>query len=615
MSAFDSPRLQRRAAAFRWVLALIFGVLGGAFFRTQVLQHERYRLRSESNRLRALPLAAPRGVVLDRNGLVIADNVPGYAVKLLAPGTDSLRAVLGRMGRLVRLDSADVEQVVRRFRAGPYQPALVFNSMSFDVISRLEEHRVELPGLVIQTEPRRFYPAGRAVAHVIGYVGEVSESDLERGRYPGAKLGTIVGREGLEQQYDTVLRGREGLRYIEVNARGAMVRDEVSAPSIRPDQGRPLRTTIDLPLQLYMDSLFADSLAQFHGAMVAMTPRGEILALYSAPSFDPNDFVGGIAAERYRTLTAPEAGLPLFNRAIKGAYPPASAFKLATAAMALRRGLISFSSRMDQPCRGGYRFGSRVFKCWKKEGHGSLDLIGAITASCDVYFYQLGLRLGVTGMLEEGGRLGFHDRSGIDLGSETRSFYPPDRGYYDRTYGPRGWTNAVTLNLAIGQGENNQTLINMMKFYQGLAGDGKAFAPHLVVPAANGEPPRDLGLTPAQLAGLRQAMIFVVAHGTAAASRGRDLNVAGKTGTAQNSHGPDHGWFIGFAPAEDPQIIVGSILERALHGSSVAPWVVRVIRRYLEGAGEDPGAEVELLVPADTAPRAEVIHPDTGRRR
>jgi len=602
MNGGTSFRVRDRADQFRWVLVLAFLVLVGAFFRTQVLQQEKYRLRSESNRLRAIPLAAPRGALLDRNGLVIADNMPGYTVKLLAPSEDSLRAVLARLDAVVPLDSAPVEQVVRRWRSARYQPALVFNSQSFETIARLEEHRPSLPGLVIQTEPRRLYPAGRAVAHIVGYVGEVSDDDLEKRRFPGARLGTIVGKEGLEQQYDSVLRGREGIKYIEVNARGAMVREEVSSPSIGAEAGRPLKTTIDLPLQQYVDSLWGDSIP-YRGALVAMNPKGEILALYSWPSFDPNDFVGGISGQLYRDLTADSAGLPLYNRAIKGAYPPASPFKLATAAMALRRGLVTFSTHMDQPCRGGLRFGNRVFKCWKKEGHGSLDLTGAITASCDVYFYQLGLKLGLDNMLQDGVALGFRDRSGIDLGAESRSFYPRARSYYDSTYGPRGWTNAVTLNLAIGQGENSQTLINMMKFYQALAGDGNTVAPHLVsVP--KGVQSRSLGLDPAQLTGLRDAMIAVVQHGTAAASHGRDLNVAGKTGTAQNPHGADHGWFIGFAPADDPEIIVGSIMEKALHGSSVAPWVVRVIRRYLAGEGKRTDTPIQIVVPEDSAPRA-----------
>jgi penicillin-binding protein 2 len=610
MSTQTQIRAREQADQFRWVLGLAFLILGVAFFRIQVLRVEEYRLRSESNRLRALPLAAPRGQIKDRNGLIVADNKPGYTVKLLAPSTDSLRAVLARLGQIVELDSSTVEQVVRRWRSARYQPALVFNSQSFEVISRLEEHRQLLPGLVIQTEPRRYYPGGGAVAHVVGYVGEVSEGDLERDRYPGARLGTIVGREGLEHQYDSVLRGREGVRYVEVNARGAMVREGDSTLAIEPAGGQPLAITIDLPLQLYIDSLWRDSLNRFKGAMVAMRPNGEILALYSWPTFDPNDFVGGIAPERYRELTSEGSGLPLYNRAIKGAYPPASPFKLATAAMALRRGLVNFSTHMDVPCNGGYRFGNRVFKCWKREGHGSLDLTAAIALSCDVYFYQLGLKLGLDNLLKDGVDFGFRERTGVDLLAETRSFFPPSREYYNKAYGPRGWTNAVTLNLSIGQGENSQTLINVMRFYQALAGDGVGHTPRLV--AGHDTDPQKLDLTPRQLAGLREAMRMVVQRGTAAASRGSDLDMAGKTGTAQNPHGDDHGWFIGFAPTTNPEIIVGAILEKALHGSSVAPWVARVIRRYLAGPATRTDAPLEIELPADSAPRPEVLPSDSA---
>ena len=615
-TAFQPQRLQRRAVALRWTLAAAFLVLLVAFFQAQVLGAERYRLRSKSNRLRAIPITAPRGAILDRNGLVVADNVPGFTVKLIASDEDSLRVVLARLAGIVALDTAEASQVVRRWRSARYQPALVFNSSSFEVISRLEEHRLELPGLLIQTEPRRFYPGGKAVAHITGYVGEVSEADLSRDRYPGARMGTIVGRDGLEAAYDSVLRGREGMQYVEVNARGAMVRQDESGLSLQAEAGRPLTSTLDLALQLYVDSLWTDSLSQFRGSLVAMTPKGEILALYSWPTFDPNDFVGGIDADRYRELMDTASGLPLLNRALRGAYPPASPFKLATAAMALRRGLVTFSTHMDQPCTGGLRFGNRVFKCWKKEGHGSLDLTGAIAASCDVYFYQLGLKLGIGNLLADGVEFGFREKAGIDLGHELRSFYPPSREYYDKAYGPRGWTNAVVLNLSIGQGENDQTLLNMTRFYAALAGDGVLRPPHLVAAAA-GAQPRSLGLTPGQLAGLRDAMIAVVMRGTAAASRGQDLNVAGKTGTAQNAHGADHGWFIGFAPSDNPAIVVGAIMEKALHGSSVAPYVVRVIRRYLAGTGRPDDTPIELVVPQDSAPRAEDVPADTsgtGRR-
>ncbi|NOT08775.1 MAG: penicillin-binding protein 2 [Gemmatimonadales bacterium] len=611
MSGISADRLRDRSTGAAGVLLLTFLILTGAFFRAQVLGYKDFRLQSEKNRLRQVPLLAPRGAIVDRNNLIIADNQPGYTVKLFAPSVDSMRAVLARLGTIVALDSGAVDIIIRRFRTAQYQPALVFTGADFGVVSRLEEHRYLLPGLVVQTEPRRIYRGGAAIAHLVGYVGEVSEEEIARGRYAGSRMGSIVGRDGLEQQYDSLLRGVDGVRYTEVDARGRMVREEVSSPSLAPIAGGAIKTTIDLPLQLYVDSLWRAGLADTRGAVVAMRPNGEILALYSAPSFDPNEFIGGIEAGTWQALNTAEAK-PLINRAIRGIYPPASPFKLATAIMGLKRGVVDFGTHMPEPCRGALRFGNRPFKCWKPEGHGSLDLTGAIAKSCDVYFYQLGLRLGLPNILEQGIALGFAERSGIDLGSEQRPIYPANTEYYNRRYGARGWTNAVTLNLAIGQGENSQTLINMMRFYTALAGDGNLVAPHLV--NALKAQPKPLGLTQAQLEGLRKAMFDVVASGTAAASGGRDLKVAGKTGTAQNSHGKDHGWFIGYAPAENPQVIVGSIMEFKEHGSAVAPWVVRVIRRYLTQL--DPSlAKLRVSVPiqADTIARTGDVFPDSIR--
>lgn len=613
MSQFDPYRLRARARAAHAVVGAIFLVLGAAFFRLQILQHDRYRLRSENNRLREVALAAARGAILDRHGAVIAENAPGYVVKLFAPSVDSLRAVLARFQRIVPLDTGTVRLVLARYRAVPYQPATVMASSSFETIARLEEHRMSLPGLVIQTEPRRRYPAGPAVGHVAGYVGEVTEGDLAANRFPGAVMGTLVGRSGIEAAYDSILRGRPGARFIEVNAQGRLVREEASTPPLRPTPGTAVTTTIDLALQTYVDSLWQATFPGLRGALVAMEPNGAVLAMYSAPSFDPNDFVGGISSARYAELTSESAGKPLLNRAIQGTYPPASPFKLAIAAMALRRGLVTMASHMEQPCTGGFRFGNRTFRCWKREGHGSLDLAGAITASCDVYFYQLGLRLGLGPLLEDGMAMGFHEPSGIDLGGEVESFFPPSTGYYDRWYGPRGWTRAVTLNLAIGQGEITQSLMNMMRFYQALATDGRAGPPYLVARRPSAQ--RHLDLSPRILLGLREAMKAVVARGTAAASKGLDLQVAGKTGTAQNPHGKDHGWFIGFAPADEPKILVGAIVEEGLHGSTVAPAVVKVIRRFLVPTEGDRGPEPRLLFPADSAPRSIFLDLDTLRRR
>ncbi|MHB1327639.1 MAG: penicillin-binding protein 2 [Gemmatimonadales bacterium] len=604
-SAFNPFRVRERSAIATWVLAVVFLLLVGAFFRAQVLSSEDFRRQSANNRLRRLTLASPRGIIFDRHGVPIAENAPGFTVRLVArtgsgqSPKDSLRAVVRRIGKLVPISDDLEAQVIRRYEIAPFQPALVFANASLETVAVLEEHRYLLPGLVVRTEPRRSYSGGAAVAHLVGYVTEASDDDLDKKRYPGAKAGTLVGKDGLEFRYDSIVRGIEGVSFVEVDARGRMVRDESQSPALKPVAGEPITTTIDLGLQVYTDSLWTAEWPDTRGALIAMQPNGEVLTLYSAPNFDPNEFISGVTSQRWASLNTDEAR-PLLNRAVRGTFPPGSPFKLVTAAVALKRGLVGFDSHMPQSCTGGLRFGNRVFHCWKRTGHGSLDLSGAIANSCNVYFYQLGLKIGLENLLSEVTEMGLGRPTGIDLASERTSIFPPSTAYYDRQYGARGWSQAVTLNLAIGQGENTQTLLSQVRFYAALAGDGAIPTPYIVTPPTGAQ--RSLGLSSEQLRGLRNAMQAVVDRGTAARSGGRDLRVGGKTGTAQNPHGDDHGWFVAFAPADDPKIVVGAIMEFARHGSAVAPFVVKVIRRYLESI--DPSlsdAEVRVTIQADSA--------------
>jgi len=322
--------------------------------------------------------------------------------------------------------------------------------------------------------------------------------------------------------------------------------------------------------------------------------------------------LGGMDIEDWNALRQ-ATDQPLFNRATQGLYPPASPWKLAVAASALKRGLVTLDTRMENPCTGGMMFGNRYFRCWLPSGHGNLTLREAIEHSCDVYFYQLGLRIGLDNLLQDGVQMGFTERSGIDLPDERTPIFPESRAYYDERYGPRGWTSAVTLNLAIGQGENSQSVSNMVRFYSKLASpDGRAPELRLVL---RGVTPREsLGLSQSDLQGLRESLVQVVATGTAAAASGANLEIAGKTGTAQNSHGLDHGWFVGFAPAGEPGIVVAAIIEQAEHGSTVAPLVNRVIARYLLG----PGARLpRFILPSDSAPQSQPLlpQPATEQRR
>jgi penicillin-binding protein 2 len=489
----------RRARVARGLLIGLFLLLGGAFFRAQVLENETYLLASESNRLREVPLPGARGIIYDRNGQIIAENLPGYSVSILSPTEDSLRSALRTLATVVDIDSAQQELAVRRFRRARTRPAVIFNDASFQIVSVLEERRAEFPGLIIQSSPKRYYPDGPAVAALVGYTGEISEADLAKERYESYKAGQQIGRAGLEAQYEELLRAREGQRFVEVDARNRVVRDNGVRPEVQPEAPPPLRTNIDIDLQRYAHEYYGDSL---RGAVVALDPKtGGVLALYSAPSYDVNRFIGGIPVSYFRQLNE-DKHTPMYNRAVAGTYAPASTWKLATAIIGMERGLVTMDTRMPQPCTGGYWMG-RVFKCWDKKGHGDITLAQAIAKSCDVYFYQLGLRIGLDSLLAGGVRLRFDRKSGVDLPFEVKSTWFANTKYFDEKYGPRGWNRSVLLSLSIGQADNAQTPINMAKFYTALATDGYAATPQIVA----SEPKREkiLNLTPEQLQGIKAA--------------------------------------------------------------------------------------------------------------
>lgn len=576
--------IQRRGRFAGALVTLSLLLLASGFFRAQVLESARYQLSSEKNRLREVPIPAARGMIYDRHGDVIAENVPGYAVSILAPGADSLRATLERLSTIIELAPGDIESAVRRLRRDPNRPTVVLADASFDQVSVLEEHRTEFPSLIIEATPKRRYPDGPTVSAFVGYTAEINESELNSAEYKNYKSGQQIGRSGLEQQYEKELRGTEGSRYVEVDARGRVVRDAGSRPDREATAAPSLQTNIDLDLQRFIASYLGDSLV---GGVVAIEPQtGAVLAIHSSPAYDPNRFIGGIPSGYYRELTS-DPRRPLYNKAMQGRYPPASTFKLATAAIALEAGLVDFDTRMQVPCTGGYTYGSRYFRCWDKKGHGAVTLSQAIAKSCDSYFYQLGLRMTLSKMLAGGVQLKFRDKSGIDLPNETTPQWPYAVEYFNKRYGAKGWTNAVTLNLSIGQGENTQTILNMARFYTALATDGSAARPEVV--KRNPERTKILNLTPAQLAGLRDAMADVVSgRGTAGSAAIQGVVLAGKTGTAQNETGKDHAWFVGFAPKDDPKIVVAVMLWQGEHGYAAARIASKVVEHYLKRPAIQP---------------------------
>jgi penicillin-binding protein 2 len=574
--SFHPNDVVRRGRAAAVIVCGVLIFLLSAFFRTQVLHNQQYSLQSEET----------RGPILDRNHKPIAENVVGYSVALLAQSEDSLRATLTQLRSTIQLTNKQFQDAINRFRRDRTRPAVIIQDASFDVVSVLEEHRIQFPSLIIQSAPKRIYPDGEAVGAFVGYISEINERELANLAGSGYKAGQLVGKSGLEKQYEAQLRGREGVQFVEVDARNRIVLNGRAREDVTPQEGPPLYTNIDLDLQEYIHQLFADTLA---GAVVAMVPQtGEVLALYSSPTIDPNRFVGGVSSSYYDSLNT-DPRQPLYNKALQGQYPPGSTFKLATTVIALQDSLINFSSHMPQTCTGFYYFGNRVWHCWRKEGHGSLDLMNAVAQSCDVFFYQLGQKITLSRLVAGGVGIGFDKRTGIDLPEESRPKFPtsyPD--YFNQKYGPRGWTpGEKELNLAIGQGENAQTVLNMARFYSALATDGSEPTPMI----RQGAPKRTkaISLAPDQLAQLRKAMMGVVSEGgTAAAAAIKGVKVAGKTGTAQTLKYDKNGkplyyaWFAGMAPADSPQIVVVVMVPNVVfEGATSAGLATKIIAHYL----------------------------------
>ena len=584
--SFHPNDVVRRGRAASVIVAGVIIFLLSAFFRTQVIRNEESLLQSEENRLRQIPTAAPRGRILDRNNRPIAENVVGYSVALLALNEDTLRATLDRLKTTIQLSGRQYQDALRRFRQNATRPTVIIQDASLDVVSVLEEHHMDFPSLIIQSAPKRIYPDGAAIEAFAGYVGEISESELNSLAGAGYKPGQIVGKQGLEKQYEQALRGREGVQFVEVDAHNRVVTNGRAREAVTPQEGPPLYTNIDLDLQEYIHTLFGDTLA---AAAVALVPQtGEVLALYSSPALDPNRWVGGVS-QSYLDSLRNDPRQPLYNKAIQATQPPGSTFKLATAVMALQDSVIDFNTRMPEPCRGFYYFGNRTWHCWQKEGHGSLTLSGAIARSCDVYFYQLGQKLTLSRLVAGGIDLGFDKRSGIDLPEDTKPRFPtsfPD--YFNQKYGPRNWTQGSTeLNMAIGQGENAQTVINMARFYSALANDGNEPTP--MIKRGTPKITKAFHLPTDQMMALRRAMMGVVQEGgTAAGAAISGVSVAGKTGTAQTLRKDKNGkdlywaWFAGMAPAQAPQIVVVVMVPNVtFEGATTAQFATKIISHFL----------------------------------
>ena len=571
-----------------FAVAVFFFLLSARLFSLQVIRREHYLALSEENRIRIVPIEPPRGLIYDRNGVLLVDNYPSYTISVIPHELANIDATLERLSSVIDVDGS---QIIERKRTEGlnFGPIKIKRDVTFEMVSYIEENRLNLPGVICQVEPKRHYIFGRTASHVLGYTGEISEKELRRFRDRGYLCGWAIGKDGVERSYEEDLKGQNGINYLEVDARGQEVGLLPGKNPIPPVPGKNLYLTIDIRLQGFAERFFQDDMS---GCVVALDPRtGEVLALVSKPEFDPNLFSSILTPEDWIAVnTNPQH--PLLNRAIGALYPPGSTLKIVTAAAGLETGAIHKHSRL-QPCTGEMKIGNRVFRCWIEEGHGALHVRGAITQSCDVFFYQLGLKVGLDTWSEYAKALGFGQLTGIDLEGEESGLVPSSE-YYNGRYGKGKWSPNLIVNLSIGQGEVLVTPLQLAVFAGLIGMEGTWYQPHIVkgvelqvadhVLKKNPVAKRVTGISKGTYTVLRNAMEDVVnsAWGTARGAAIEGVTVAGKTGTAQNPHGEDHAWFMCYAPATDPVIAVAVIVEHGGKGSLVAaPIGQRIIRAYL----------------------------------
>ncbi|MEO5511901.1 MAG: penicillin-binding protein 2 [Longimicrobiales bacterium] len=594
-----TPRAQRmrRSRGARAIVLLTILFLTGALARLQIVQGADRAIEARTNRMRPLAVPAPRGTVYDRHGQVIAENVPAYEIQVMPDEkstrnhtpSDSMMAQIDRLRPVLGLGDRQVKAAIRKWQATPNYPLMLMKDAPKKAVARLEERKYDFPAVILNEYAKRRYPAGSAVAHMIGYVNEIQPRDTVLPRFRGYEQGRWIGQAGFERQYEEILGGTPGKRFLEVDANGNIrnrLSDEESQPAI---PGRDMQLSLDLDLQKYVQELFETSpdLAGKNGAFVAIDPRdGGVLALYSHPSYDPNLFVGGIASKDYDELNNDPA-LPLNNK-VSGSgarQPPASTWKLMMAAMALDLGVIKPEEHMPIPCTGGMTYG-RYAKCWGV--HGYNNLVQGILNSCDVYFYQVGIRIGLGKFMEVGTRMGFAERTGLDLPAEQEPTFPKGFDWMIKHYGYRPNENEI-MTLSIGQGAVVMTPIKMAQMYVALARpDGVSFEPHLAV---FDEPPKvsfQLHVTDENLDYLRKGMRRVMGPGgTAQQSRLEGWDFYGKTGTAQSCQGcpasTDHAWFAGMGgpKGQHPEIVAVMFVKYGQHGWLPSGHVANAINFYL----------------------------------
>lgn len=597
--------LHRRLFILRVGLLLVVALLGLRLWHLQIREGPYYRDLSENNRTRLVLLEPARGLIYDRHGVLLANNVPSFSLYVTLEDVKDREILIQQLTELLGLDPALVRKKMAA-KGSKLIPRKIKDRMTLRDATLVESHRLDMPGVMIQVESQRNYPGGVTAAHLLGYVGEISADQLEKPEFLDLHQGSIVGQYGVEKSYDRHMRGMAGQKSVEVDALG---HEKKASVVERPQAGNDLYLTIDVRLQKVAEDLLGEE----QGAIVALDPNsGDILAMASRPGFDPNVLSRELTAKQWVEIVQDE-GRPLNNRASQGQYPPGSTFKIPMAVAALETKTMSPSSTVF--CNGGYQFGKRLYHDWKASGHGYIDLHNALVHSCDVYFYTIGQRMGIDVMAEFGKDFGLGKVTGVELPSE-RSGIMPSTAWKQKAKNEQ-WLPGETISAAIGQGYVTVTPLQMASLVGTVANDGVNYRPRLVqavmdrtsgnlqeLPAV---PRGKINAKPETFRVIKDALADVVAKGTATKAKSSMVTIGGKTGTAQVAAlrtGPeenipkkfrDHAWFVAFAPVDSPKIAVAVLAEHMGHGgAAAAPLAKEVIETYMKLTSQIPAVTSDL---------------------
>src|SRR6266849_4986285 len=594
-----------RLTAVQYVILAIFLFLAYGLWRLQVSQSDMYATLAEQNRIRNVPILAPRGKIFDRNGRPIVDNYPSFTALLLRDSSRDLNADAGLIAEGLHMDPKEVRDKIRHFASMPqYRPIYLKEDITPDEEAFIEAHRNELPELDTIMAYRRLYPRKGFLAHLIGYVGEVSEDMLNQAQWEFNNPGDVVGKSGVELQYNQILMGKNGSRQVQVNSHGQEVGTPLDEKPAEP--GKTLKLTIDVDLQIAAE----EALEGRNGAIVAMDPHtGEILAMVSRPTFDPNDFSVKISRGEWAKLVN-DPDKPLLNKAIQAQLAPGSTFKVIMSVAGWQEGV---AQTLNVHCNGGATFYGRRFGCWVKTGHGAVDLTRAIYQSCDVFFYTLAEKLGIDRISKYATAFGLGQKTGIDLPQEASGVMPSEE-WKLRNFRQK-WFAGETISVGIGQGAVAITPVQLMRAIGAISMDGRMVVPHVADPA--GLPPgyvevshltdvKSIPIDPNGWNLITDAMSRVLLpEGTAPSAHVPGIDIAGKTGSAQivslatrakhqnNEALNQNGWFVGFTPRRNPDIVVCVLFEGGEHGKLAARLATQVIKAYVDKQRLQPSKVAE----------------------